>query len=158
MIVAVRQWYSGLSPREQRLIAAMLLVALPVLAWLLLVRPISNAYDTALTRHLESVDRRGRIAALVDLAKSQPKVTPAAGGDLVLQLSDQSRQAGLTVDVQPGAAAGTARLSATSASASAMAAWLTRLETAGYTLEQLRFTPKGDGTVAVEASVKGAAR
>lgn len=158
MIVAVRQWYSGLSPREQRLIVAMLLVALPVLAWLLLVRPISIAYDAALTRHLESVDRRGRIAALVDLTKLQPRTTAATGGDLVLLLSDQSRQAGLTIDIQPGATAGTARLSAASVPASAMAAWLTRLEAAGYVLDQLRFTPKGDDTVAVEATVKGAAQ
>lgn len=154
MIVAVRQWYSGVSTREQRLIAAMLLVALPVLVWLLLIRPITNAYDAALARHLESVDRRGRIAALVDLTKAQPRSSPAAGGDLVLLLSDQGRQAGLTIDVQPGATAGSARLSAESAPAPATAAWLTQLEASGYILDQVRFTPKGDGTVAVEATVR----
>lgn len=158
MIAVVRQWYVGRSTREQRLIAAMLLVALPVMLWLLLARPISIAYDTALARHLDSVDRYGRIAALADLAKSEPRLTSAPTGDLVLRLSDLGRQASLAVQIQPGETTESARISAATAPAPAAAAWLTGLEASGYVLDQVRFTPKGDGTVAIEAMVRVRAR
>ena len=66
MIVAVREWYVSRSERERRLILIMLAIAVPLLAWLIVVLPLSQARESALERHVEAIDRNGRVRALAD--------------------------------------------------------------------------------------------
>lgn len=153
MIVTVRQWYESRSVRERRLLLLMLAIALPLLAWLLIVAPLSNAYDDALDRHLEAVDRNGRIRALADPARAtRPAVVPTAGSaDLALIVTEAATQSGLTLDSTSAAGPDTVTIAIAQARPTAAVQWLRDFELRGIRVEDLRMTPASDGTVAVTA-------
>lgn len=153
MIVVVREWYHARSLRERRLILLMLVIAVPLLAWLLVVVPLGKAYDTALERHLEAVDRNGRVRALAEPARiSQPAVAPAAGAaDLALVVAEAATQAGLTLDSTSPAGPDTVTISIAQARPTAAVQWLRDFELRGIRVEDLRMAPAADGTVSVTA-------
>lgn len=152
MIVRVRDWYGLRSAREQRLILLMLAVAVPVLAWLAVIQPLGRAYEAALDRHLEAVDRNGRVRALAQDARSGGTAgTSAAVQDIGLLVAESAGRAGITID--GNSSAGPGRVSVTIASASPVAAvqWLRELEVGGVRIEELRLVPAGQGSVSVTA-------
>ncbi len=153
MIVTVRSWYRTRSVRERLLIGLMLAIAVPLLAWLLIVMPLNNAYGSALERHLEAVDRNGRVRALADPARvSGPAVAPAAGGaDLALVITEAATQAGLTLDSTSPAGPDTVTISIAQARPTAAVQWLRDFELRGIRVEDLRMAPAADGTVSVNA-------
>lgn len=153
MIVAVREWYGSRSARERRLILAMLAIAVPLLAWLLIVAPLSRAYEAALERHLEAVDRNGRVRALADPARaSRPVMVQASGAaDLSLIVAEAAAQAGFTLDSASPAGADTVAISVAQARPTAAVQWLRDFELRGIRVEDLRMTPAADGTVSVSA-------
>lgn len=152
MIVRVREWYEGRTAREKRMLVAMIALAVPLLAWLLVVRPLNNAYDEALERHLEAVDRHGRVAALADRIKVQP-ARPAAPRNVELQfvVSEAAGLAGLTLAEVSPSGTDTVAVTATNARAPAASEWLRSLEARGLLVEELRMTPTAEGGVNVSA-------
>ena len=155
MIVVARDWYGQRSLREQRLLLVMLAIALPLLVWFALVVPIERAYDRALERQLEAVDRHARILALAERAKAAPARRPARVADLPLYLTDSARQAGLTAVPSAAPTPGATLVTIASANAPAAIEWLRRLEATGYTVSDLRIVPAVNGSVAVSATVGG---
>lgn len=153
MIVTIRQWYESRSARERRLILVMLAVAVPLLAWLLVVAPLGNAYDSALERHLEAVDRNGRVRSLADPSRaSRPAVVPAPGGaDLALVVAEAAAQSGLTIDSASPAGADSVTIAIAQARPTAAVQWLRDFELRGIRVEDLRMAPAADGTVSVTA-------
>jgi general secretion pathway protein M len=153
MIVIVRQWYVARSSRERRLILLMLAIAVPLLAWLLVVMPLGKAYDEALDRHLEAVDRNGRVRALAEARDSpRPQAAAVAGGpELPLVIAEAATQAGLTVDSNSVAGPDDMTVSIAQARPAAAVQWLRDFELRGIRVEDLRMTPSADGTVAVTA-------
>lgn len=155
MIVVVRDWYGQRSLREQRMLVVMLTIALPLLLWLGLVVPIERAYDRALERQLEAVDRHARILSLADRAKGAPARRPVQVADLGLFLTDNARQAGLTAAPSAAPTPGSSLVTIASASAPAALEWLRQLEAAGYSVSDVRIAPAANGTVAVTATIGG---
>lgn len=155
MIVHFSKWYGARSRREQRLLQLMAAIVIPLLLWLLLVRPLSNAYDHALQRHLQAVDRNGRVKAL---ASNGDAVVPAAVPDLALFLSDRARQRGIIAEGRAASAPGSAVISIASSSAPTALEWLRGLEADGYRVSDVRVAPTGGGAVAVTATVYGRAQ
>ena len=153
MIVTVREWYSARSVRERRLILLMLVIAVPLLAWLLVVVPLSNAYEEALERHLEAVDRNGRVRALAEPARiSRPLAAPAAGAaDLALVVTEAATQAGLTLDSTSPAGPDAVTISIAQARPMAAVQWLRDFELRGIRVEDMRMAPAADGTVSLTA-------
>lgn len=153
MILTVRHWYGSRSVRERRLILLMLAIAVPLLAWLLIVMPLSNAYDSALERHVEAVDRNGRVRALADPVRiAGPVVAPTAGGaDLALVVTEAATQAGLTLDSNSAAGPDAVTIGIAQARPMAAVQWLRDFELRGIRVEDLRMTPAADGTVALSA-------
>jgi len=152
VIVRVREWYSKRTSRERRMLIAMVALAVPLIAWLTVIRPLDIAYEEALERHLEAVDRHGRVAALADRVTSQP-AQAAAPRDVELQflVSEAAGLAGVSLaDVTPS---GADAVSATAANARAPAAseWLRSLEARGLVVEELRMAPTAEGGVNVSA-------
>jgi general secretion pathway protein M len=88
--VEIKQWYAARSPRERRLLLMMAAIAAPLLVWLLLVAPLGNAYDEALQRHLQAVDRNGRVKALAARAAGGDVKAPVTVQDLALFLGDSA--------------------------------------------------------------------
>ncbi len=160
MIVTVRQWYESRSLRERRLLLLMLAIAVPSLAWLLVVAPLNNAYDSALDRHLEAVDRSGRIRALADPARvTRSAAVPATGGaELALVVTEAATQAGLTLDSTSAAGPDTVTIAIAQARPTAAVQWLRDFELRGIRVENLRMTPAADGTVAVTARLVRSSR
>ena len=155
MIVHVRAWYGARSLREQRLLQLMAAIAIPLLAWLLLVRPLSNAYDHAIQRHLQAVDRNGRVKALAARASGGKANFPAAVPDLALFLIDSARQRGITVVGHSASAPGSAVISIASSPAPTALEWLRGLEADGFQVSDVRIAPTGGGAVGVAATVSG---
>ncbi len=89
---APAHWWQGRSRREQRLLLALAIIALPVLLWLLVLRPIETARTTA---------EAALAAATADLASIRalaPAInTPRpAGGALIPRVEAGLADAGLT--------------------------------------------------------------
>lgn len=158
MIVHFSEWYGARSRREQRLLQLMAAIVIPLFVWLLLVRPLSNAYDNALQRHLQVVDRNGRVKALAARASGGEANVPAAVPDLALFLSDSARQRGITAEGRAASAPGSAVISIASSSAPTALEWLRGLEADGYRVSDVRVAPTGGGAVAVTATVSGRAQ
>lgn len=157
MIVIIRDWYSARSERERRLLQIMLAIFIPLLIWLLLVVPLGNAYDEALRKQLQAVDRNGRIKALAAQATGTAAV-PSAVPDLALLLSDSASQRGITAESRVGSSPGSAAITIASSPAPTALDWLRGLEAAGYRLSDVRIAPSGAGAVTVSATVSGSAR
>jgi general secretion pathway protein M len=150
MIGELRAWYVSRSRREQLMLLLMLAVALPVLAWLLVVRPLSAAYDRALVDHLEGVDRHGRVLALTG-ASSQPVRGRQSGGDLQLLVTQTAAQAGIALERIVPAGPNTVEVSGIGVRAPSATQWLQQLETRGLRAEQLTMTPLPDGSINLSA-------
>ena len=63
MIGSVRRWFVARSRRERLLTAVMLAIAVPLLVWALIYRPVEDALTAAKTRNVEAVQQHGRVVA-----------------------------------------------------------------------------------------------
>ena len=160
MIVTVRTWYSGRSTRERRLLLLMTAIALPLLAWLLVVRPLDQAYEAALQEQLEAVDRNGRARALAQLIEEQPQAPANSdpGPDLVLVVAESAAQAGIALDRNEARGADGVEINSAAASLRSVLPWLDGLEARGLAVEELRIAPAGTGSVSLVARLERGAR
>lgn len=158
MIASVRQWYGARAPRERLLILLMVALALPVLMWLLVIAPLDSAYESALDRHLEAVDRNGRIRSLAQTAETEPQAAAPVSGDLALVVTDSAAQAGLTLDSNTPDGQNAVTVAISQAPPLAVTQWLSGFESRGLAVEDLRITPSGPGTVSVTARLTRGAR
>ena len=152
MTTAVRERFLARTQREQRLIILMLAVTLPVLAWLLVVRPLSSAYNAALDDHIAAIDRHGRVLALAEAAKSTPaRRVEANKADLQLIVTQAASQAGITLQGATPSGANAVDVSVAGGRATALGQWLAQFEAQGITIQQMAMTPLPDGTVNMSA-------
>ena len=152
MTATIRDWFVARSKREQRLTLLMLAIALPVLAWLLVVRPLSAAYDDALQDHLAGVDRHGRVLALAEAARStQSRPVEASEADLQLIVTEAAGQAGIALQGATANGANAVDVTVAGGRATALGQWLAQFEARGITVQQMTMTPQPDGTVTMSA-------
>ena len=152
MTARIRDWYSNRTQREQRLVLAMLLIAVPVLAWLLIVRPLYIAYDKAIHDHLIAIDRHGRVMALAEAAKSAPAKSVAANqADLQLVVTQAASQAGIVLQGITPNGSNAVDLTVAGGRATALSQWLAQFEARGIAVQQMSMTPQPDGTVTLSA-------
>jgi general secretion pathway protein M len=154
-MIIVRDWFGQRSQRERRMLLVMLAIGLPLLVWLALVVPMDRAYDRALERQLEAVDRHARILALAERAKAAPARRLPQIADLALFLTDNARQAGLIATPSAAPQPGSSLVTIASASAPAALEWLRQLEAAGHAVSDVRIAPGANGSVAVTATIGG---
>ena len=156
-MVVIREWYEARSIREQRMLLAMALVALPLLLYLLLVLPLSSAYQHALRTQLEAVDRNGRVKAMAKRLETGAAAPPAVA-DLNLFLIDNARASGLTVAADRGAEPALSSIKIDATSPSSVFTWIRQLEGQGYRIDSLRLTPAANAQVSAELIVRGGGR
>ena len=130
----------------------MIAIASLLLAWLL-IATLARSYDAALERHLEAVDRNGRVRALAEVRAPNPAVgTPPVGApDLALIVAESAAQAGLALASNSAAGADTVNVTITQARPTAAVQWLRDFELRGIRAEDLRMVPGADGSVSVNA-------
>jgi general secretion pathway protein M len=155
MIVRLRDWYLARTQREQYLLLAMTAIAVPLLVWLLLVRPLSAAYEDALKEHLAAVDRHGRVLALADAIKTAPARprTQASGADLALVVTEAATQSGISLQGAAPSGPNAVQVTVGGGQATAITQWLRGVEERGLVVEELRLTPLPDGSVNMSARV-----
>lgn len=152
MTATVRDWFLARTQREQRLILLMLAVALPVLAWFLVVRPLNAAYDDALQDHLAAIDRHGRVLALAEAAKSNPaRRVDANKADLQLIVTQAASQAGIALQGADPSGPDAVDVTVAGGRATVLGQWLAQFEAQGVAIQQMTMTPLPDGTVNMSA-------
>ena len=157
-MTALREWFAGRTVRERRLIALMGLVALFVLGWLLVVRPLLDAEVAGRERYAASVERlsavRERMTALA-ATDGQRVASARAIGAVDLFVAQSAADAGFTLDRNDPAGADRTDVAIATARPTAVLGWLNGLEGSGVAVDQLSVRPAEiAGTVAVTASLR----
>lgn len=157
MKLVVVEWYSSRSRREQHMLLLLLAIAVLLLAWLLIVRPIDLAYDAALDRHLQAIDRNGRVRALADAAKTRPATgqpSSVGGPELALVVAEAASRAGLALDTNTASGANSVTFSIAEARPTIAAQWLRDFDSRGVSVEEFRMTPAANGTISLTARLE----
>ncbi|MCE7797497.1 type II secretion system protein M [Sphingobium sufflavum] len=152
-MTALKQWWSGLSGRERRLVTIMLLLVGGLVLWLGVWRPVEAGIASGWARYGAAVDANASVRArlrLIRRASGTGVVAPI--GQSVAQTASE---AGLTLDRSAAQGAGQMAVTIASARASAALAWLAGLEARGIIVETISMTPGATpGTVAVQAVLR----
>jgi len=149
----VLAWWRGLSQREQVLVGIMGILAVLVLGWLLIVRPLSAALDGARAREAAAIEAAG--AARAQAARIGTVGTSASAplpiDSFVTRSAADAGYPGARVTAQGPTRAS---LSIEAARPQALFGWIASLEAHGVVVETLRATAGADHSVAVEATLR----
>lgn len=149
----LRAWYFGLSLRERRLALLMVAVAVPVLLWLAVWRPVAAAHDAALDNYRMALDRNGRIAAMTGVTAGEERPAPVVDGSLASWLLNHATEQGLVLARQEDTSDMRAEVEMGAATSSDVARWLGALEAEGLRIENVQLAPSSNGGVAMTAIV-----
>ena len=152
-MTALASWFRGRSLREQRMLLAMLAVAVPVLLWLLVWRPVNNALEEARERHAEAIERHGRVLATARALKQERRPVAAPAGDLAGYVGQAAANAGLSLTGASAQGPDRAAVTIASGDPRAMTGWLRGFEQQGLVVQELRITPAADGSASLTAVV-----
>jgi len=149
---AVKFWWTQRSEREQRLLALMLGLLFIVLAWLLVIRPLTAALEAARLRHGEAVlalaEAKARAAPLPGRAARAPPALPIDS-----LISRTAAEAGFT-GARVGQGPVRASVTLDSARPQAYFAWIAALESQGLEVERLQARANPDRTVTAETVLR----
>lgn len=152
-MTALASWFRGRSLREQRMLLAMLGVAVPVLLWLLVWRPVTGALDAARERHAEAVERHGRVLTAAAALKGAGRPVAAPPGDLASYVGQAASNSGLSLTAAAAQGPNRAAVAIASGDPRAMTGWLRGFEQQGLVVQEVRMTPTADGSASLTAVV-----
>lgn len=144
-------WWAERSRREQRLIQVMLGLAVLVLGWLLVVRPLLDMRDAAKERHA---------AAVVALGEARARATPGAApgapaaGPVDALVARTANEAGFTNARITSQGSERASVAVDAARPQVLFGWVARLEQSGLVVERLNARTNSDRTVAAELTLR----
>lgn len=149
-------WWRTRTLREQKLLLAMGALAIVVLAWLLVVRPLNDALSEARERHgaaaLALAEARAQAAMVSGLENARPA---DLGGPLDSLLMQTASEAGFQVARIDRAGAYQATLAIDAVRPQAFFGWVNQMESGrGLIVERLRATTNSDQTLAVEVTFR----
>lgn len=144
-------WWSERSPRERRLLQVMAGLAVLVLFWLLVMKPLTDALDTAKTRHAAAVTALGEARA-----RRVPGATPSApaAGPVDVLVSRTAGEAGFGNARITSQGPTRAMVAIESARSQALFGWISRLEQMGLVVERLTARPNSDRTLTAELTLR----
>jgi general secretion pathway protein M len=159
MMMALRGWYLERSPRERWLLGAMLAIALPLLLWALVYRPMVDGLEAAKQRHVAAVQRHALLLGqLAQLRDGVQLVQGASGADVTLVAGESAMRAGLALSGNTAQGPDAASVAVAAAPAPAALAWLQQLEGRGIRVRELSITPQPGGMVVVSAQLARSGR
>lgn len=151
----VRAWLIGLSPRERLLIGVAAGLALIVLLWFGIIRPVREGLDAARDRTFDAATRlagvRGAVAAVEPLAKA---TAPDRRGSLEALVRERATTAGFVLSTVSPQSNNAVAIAMASARPAALFAWIAELEDQGILVDQLQTTDNGDGTLSVALTLR----
>lgn len=156
--VPIRDWYAGRAVRERWLIAIMLAIALPLLAFVAIYQPLVNSIEQAQQRHVAAVRNHGLVLArLAQLDAAQRPALAAAGGSstapLSLRVTEAAAQAGVSLTANEPRGDASAVITLAPAAPTAALRWLRQLEGQGIIVRELAITPQAGGQVVATATL-----
>lgn len=143
-------WWATRSPREQKLLLVMFGLLALVLVWLLVVRPLGDAFDRAKQRHNIAVLQLAEARARSNPRGTQSGGTPTLPLDALVTRT--ATEAGFTAARVTGGGPTIANFALDAARPQALFGWIATLEAQGVRVERLQARANPDRTVAVEAS------
>lgn len=149
-------WWAERSARERRLILVMLALALVVLGWLTVVRPLSDALDAAKTRQAAATVALGEARARVQQSAGPRAAAPALPADSLIGRT--ATEAGFTNARILSQGPMRASVAIDAARPQALFAWVLRLEQSGLVVERLRARANSDRTLAAEIALRARGR
>ncbi len=155
-MTGIRTWFDARSKREQRLLLAMVALAIVTAVWGLVVRPFGDAMASARERHAAAVIRLGQTRADLDALRAIRAGRPLTG-TLADAVRAYAEQAGFTVASLDPDGAGGLRVAIPSARGNAMVGWLARLERAGIVVDAATLADNGDRTVSARLVLRARA-
>jgi general secretion pathway protein M len=159
MMAALKNWFVGLSSREQWLIG--IAGGLAGLALLIfgIILPGLSAIDQAEITHDEAVQRRGRIEATVAAALMQKPVgRTVSGTDIDLIVTQGAAEKGFDLIKSTNGAPGQMTFRIEQARAPALFVWLTELEPQGVVVRSVTLRGGANGSLTVEAQLQRVAQ
>jgi general secretion pathway protein M len=140
-------WWEARSARERVLVGTMLALAAMLLAWLLIVRPLADALDSARMRHGDAAT-----ALALARARAQPPATsaPAAAGPIEAIIVRTAGAAGFPAARIASQSRGRASVTLDSARSQALFGWVAQMEQQGLVVEGLRVRANDDHTLSAE--------
>lgn len=156
-MASFKNWWVGLSKREQALMGVMFALLAVVVLWLGIIRPIEGALVASRERHAVALDRNAAVVAKVALLKSGGGKSGARslGAPLVQVIGQSAGEAGFTLDRNTAQGDSRTDIAIASARPTALFAWIAALEGRGISVETLTVQPSGtSGTVSVQAVLK----
>lgn len=155
MIGALRGWWSGLSARERWLVGVAAVLALIVVGWFGVIRPVSEGLAAGQDRHRDAVNRlagvRSAVAAVDPLVKAGP---PAMTGTLEALVRERAGAAGFALTTVTPQTDNSLAIAMESARPAALFAWIAELEAQGVLVDQLQTTDNGDQTLSVAMTLR----
>jgi general secretion pathway protein M len=154
-LAPVTGWFLSRTPRERWLIGLMLAIAIPLVAWVAVARPMLLSLEAAKARHVAAVRAHGAVLAqLAQLETSPPGAVPSAesGAPLALRVTDAAARAGLRLTANEPRGPDAVSI-AVSGPPTASLRWLRQLEAGGLSVRELTITPEGPNAVIVRATL-----
>lgn len=151
---AVRDWVRGRTRREQILLGVMALLAVPIIAWFIIIEPAIGWHDEARNTYVEASDRYGRVKALAEQMDGETGASTARiEGPLDQFIAASADQAGFALTANAAQGPERTNISIAQARSAAALVWLDQLRAAGIRIEALQMTDNGEGGVALELSL-----
>ena len=153
---SLKTWWRTRTLREQRLLLAMFGLAAIVFAWLLVIRPLSDALSRARERHGEAVlalaEARSQAAAIMRLEQAPAAALTAPLDSL---LNGSATEAGFTVNRVEREGGNQATVVLQSARPQAFFTWVNQMEEQNRLIvERLNATTNADQTIAVTVTFR----
>lgn len=155
MIARLKGWYSGRSPREQRLLGIMMAFLVIVIGWLGVLRPLDTGLAQARADQELAIIRLERVRSDALALEAGGTAATDSAQALVSRLADQAGFSPTRLD--PGAE-GRVLTGLASAKPVALTRWLEALDAQGVFVEQISIRPNSDATLAVDATFRARAK
>lgn len=146
-------WWASRSPRERVLLGTMLALLALVLAWLLIVRPLSDALDAAKARHNAAAVALGEARA-----RRPSAAAPAVAGPVDSIAAQTLAQAGFPGARVASQGPGRATINLDAARPQALFGWVGAMERRGLVVQRLRAQANADRTLSAEIVLQAGRR
>lgn len=155
MTEGILGWWRVRTVREQRLLLVMLGLFALLLGWLLVIRPLSDALDSAKRRHGAAVAALAEARACSEAAQRLRSNGPSSA-QLPIDgfISRTATEAGFTGARVAGHGPSRASIAVDAALPQAFFAWVRLMERRGLVVESLSARANQDRTLAVEAAFR----
>jgi general secretion pathway protein M len=155
MVNSFKTWWSNHSVPERAVMAVLGIAIAIILLWLVVWRPVTDGLAAGWARQGAALDRYGSVRAKVATLKGMPLRPQAQRAPMEQFVSQSAGEAGFTLDRASAMGEGRMSVSIASAKTGPLLAWLSQIETWGFSVESISIVPgQTPGTVAMQAVLR----